>query len=168
MSGTKISALPSDATVTLADIMPVVVLGSPNVTKQTTVGTLFAALNNATLAGPLGITAPGTVSAEVVNFGQFAPTASANGFLHNPGDVTEQWGNGSADSTGIVTVTFPYTFSASPWAVNGTAYGMTTNQAVTVGIVGTPTTTQVTFKVSSGVNGFPVAFPFYWTARGPK
>jgi len=168
MSGTKISALPSATTVTLADILPVVVLGTPNITKQATVATFVAVLNGATLAGPLGVTAPGTVSAEVVNFGQFAPVAGATGYSDQPGGVTRQWGTSITSTGGTVTVTFPKPFSSAAWSVVATPNGQLTLSTAMVTITGFPTATQfVLSAVDSRTGNQLLGTTFSWEAVGP-
>ena len=168
MSGTKISSLPSDTLVTLSDIVPVVVLGSPNVTKQATVATLVAVLNSATLAGPLGVTAPGTISAEVVNFGQFAPTASANGFIHMPGGVKWQWGTGDTSTGGAVTVTFPEAFSGPAWSVTCIPNNQAALSTALMTITGFATATQFTVSAVAPTSITPLpGTTFYWIAVGP-
>lgn len=165
MSGTTISNLTAISSIGTADLVAVVRLGSPNVTYKGTVAQLLAVLSGDTLDGPVSVTNPGTAGNEVLNFSQFNPTVAMNGFIHFPGGVTLQWGFDTTNSSGNFTVTFPYTFSGSPYSITVTANNSipTTPLLDSYSSVSDTSFTAHTTLVS-GV-GSPSGFS--WVAMGP-
>lgn len=170
MSGTTISALPAASAVGSSDEVPIVQLGSPNVTKRAAVSQLttqvLSALNGGTITGPLSITTNASTGNEVPNISQFALNASASGSIALPGGIALQWGIATTGGGGTVTVTFPAAFSAAAWTVVGTAV----NGAIAVAMTLTdaPTDTAATFMSWNATAGVPNGgTTFYWYAVGP-
>lgn len=172
MSGTTISNLPSAGSVPTTNLLPTVLLGTPNVTQRATVTQLLAnaltTLAGQTIAGTLSAT-NGATGTQVVNFSQFNPTAAASGVIHFPGGVTLQWGTAAIAGSSYTVVAFGYVFSGTPWLVMFQPYDTTTAQPWAVGqgpiapIAGGASVFG--YNTSSGAQ---VAIPnSFWVAIGP-
>lgn len=172
MSGTAISALPAGGAPTTNALLPIVTLGSPNVTQRITIAQVLNLLNGNSINGPLSLGTPGTTGTELVNFSQFNPTAAGNGTITFPGNVRLQWGSSttvlSAGFTQIM-VTFPVAFAAAPWAIIG--FPTTASNSLFIPVVLacqviTASTANFYSFNSTGGAGAPEAAAFFWVAAG--
>jgi hypothetical protein len=146
--------------------------GTLSVTGATTLASTLAVTGATTLSSTLAVTGAltaataGTTGNQVVNFNQFNPTASANGFIHLPGGVTLQWGNSSTSGAGTAAITFPVAFSSGPWAVNVCA--VQSSQPLIGSVASSPAATGSGFTAQCNtIAGAGAATPFYWSATGP-
>lgn len=121
MSGTKISAFPTVASVVSTDLIPMVRPGTPNVDYVVAGSQMAGYLANATVPGALAV-GNGTAGSNAVNFSQFNPSAVSLGYIHLPGGVTLCWGQAGVNGGNQpLAVTFNYTFSGTPWSAQVSA-----------------------------------------------
>lgn len=112
---------------------------------------------------------PGTVTTQVVNFGQFAPTLGPNGHTKLPGGLRMQWGRATTDGSGLAVITFPVPFGSTDYSIveSHVVPSAGSGGAITSAIVGgTETAAGVTLQSYISTGGASTSRPLRWIAIG--
>jgi len=95
----------------------------------------------------------------------FANLLSANGYQKLPKGFILQWGTGTTDGAGTVTVTYPIAFPTATLAVLATDKATSIAATQIIASSSTPTTTQAVFYAITDA-GAAISTPFFWLAIG--
>jgi hypothetical protein len=147
-----LSALPAAGSVATSALVPIVTIGSPNITQRATISQLAAGIGTAGFPSTVAVATGGTSGNDVVNYSQFNPTLGNPWVLHFPGGITMQGGN-QLTSGGSGTVVFPYAFSDLYWSFTANSLGGSAPQISFIQI------NSVTFTEAGTV--------IFWMAVGP-
>lgn len=114
------------------------------------VGNGLSVTGASSVTGTLTVSTAAASGNQVVNYSQFAPLGTTNGYTRLPGNLLLQWGTASITTGGPTTINWPTSFSSSVFSVTLTKKNASAGTPPSFG-VGTVTLTTFQALTNAGV-----------------